>query len=357
MSKRVMVGMSGGVDSSVAAVLLGEAGYEVCGATLKLYSSNNDENVCEKTCCSLRDVEDARYVAHKMGFEHFVFNFSDEFGKEVIDKFICSYINGETPNPCIDCNRHIKFPKMLERARLLGNDYIATGHYAQIEFDTGSGRYLLKKAVDETKDQTYVLYSLTQDELAHTLLPLGAYTKAQIREIAEKKGLVNAKKPDSQDICFVPDGDYAEFIEKMTGKKPEKGNFVDTDGNVLGEHGGIIHYTIGQRKGLGITFGEPRYVVAKNAQKNEVTLGRHEELFADTLTGCNSNWIMVEKLTEPMRVKAKIRYKQEAVDALISPLENGRVLCRFDEPQRAASPGQAVVFYDGEYVVGGATIE
>ncbi len=357
MSKKVMVGMSGGVDSSVAAALLRESGYEISGVTLKLFSKDEEEGNCERTCCSLRDVEDARFVAHKMGFEHYVFNFKDEFQKNVIDKFINSYIHAETPNPCIDCNRYIKFSKMLERARVLGNEYIATGHYAQIEFDEKTGRYVLKKAADESKDQTYVLYTLSQDELAHTLFPLGKYTKAEVRKMAEERGLVNAKKPDSQDICFVPDGDYASFIENALGKKFDKGNFVDSEGNIIGEHMGIINYTIGQRKGLGITFGEPRYVVAKNAQNNSVTLGRHEELFSDTLVGYDANWIMIEKLESPMRVKAKARYKQPAVDAIISPLEDGKVLCKFDEPQRAISPGQAVVFYDGDCVVGGATIE
>ena len=356
MHKKVMVAMSGGVDSSVAAAVLKEQGFDVCGATLKLFSGEDTDQKLTRTCCSLSDVEDARQVARKMGFDHFVFNFGDEFRRRVISKFIDSYTNGHTPNPCIDCNRYIKFSKLLERAEVLGNDCIATGHYARIEFDEKSGRYLLRKAADISKDQTYVLYAMTQYELAHTLFPLGGLLKSQVREMAQERGLVNARKPDSQDICFVPDGDYAGFIERSTGKTAPRGKFIDCRGKVLGEHEGVIRYTIGQRKGLGITFGEPRYVVAKNAADNTVTLGRHEQLFSDTLTACDANWIMIESLKEPMKVQAKTRYKQNAVDAVISPLGEGRVMCRFDEPQRAVTSGQAVVFYSGEYVVGGATI-
>lgn len=353
MRKKVMIGMSGGVDSSVAAALLDEEGYDVSGVTLKLFSK---EDTCDKSCSAGDDV-DAKRVAEKMGFEHYVVNLEKDFGEKVIAKFVDSYIHGKTPNPCIDCNKHIKFGKMLEYARTLGNEYIATGHYAQIEYDEKSGRYLLKKAADESKDQTYVLYNMTQDELAHTFFPLGAYTKAQVRDMAEKRGLVNAKKPDSQDICFVPDGDYAAFIERACKKTFAKGDFVDTEGNVLGRHSGIINYTIGQRKGLGITFGEPRYVVKKDAEKNTVMLGVHEELFSDTLIACDANWISIEKPEGKIRVQAKARYKQQAVWATVSLMDDGRVLCVFDEPQRAISPGQAVVFYDGDYVVGGATIE
>lgn len=357
-NKKVMVGMSGGVDSSAAALLLKNEGYDVCGATLKLFSDDeSDESSDTRTCCSLSDVEDARSVARKLGIDHFVFNFKEDFKNCVIKKFISIYEDAKTPNPCIDCNKYIKFSKMLERALLLDCDYIATGHYVQREFDEKTGRYLLKKAADPSKDQTYVLYNLTQYQLEHTLFPLGGYLKTDIRNIAEQNDLINARKPDSQDICFVPDGDYAAFIKRATGKSPEKGNFINSDGSILGEHSGIINYTIGQRKGLGITFGEPRFVTAKNAKDNTVTLGKSEELFSDNLYATDVNWIMTEDLKEPMRVKIKARYKQPEADGTIYPLGNGEVKAVFDTPQRAISPGQAVVFYLGDYVVGGGTIK
>ncbi|MBQ3885110.1 MAG: tRNA 2-thiouridine(34) synthase MnmA [Ruminococcus sp.] len=356
--KKVMVGMSGGVDSSVAAMLLREQGYDVMGVTLKLFS---DEDISEaqkegKTCCALSDVEDARSVAYRLGFEHLVFNFKDNFREHVMKQFADSYLCGRTPNPCIECNRHVKFDKMLRRAMELDYDYIATGHYAVNEYDEKSGRYLLKRPKDRSKDQTYVLYSLTQEQLSHTLFPLGTLEKTQVRELAEKAGLVNSNKPDSQDICFVPDGDYAGFIKRFTGADVPHGNFVDTEGKVLGEHKGIINYTIGQRKHLGISLGRPAYVVKKDVASNTVTVGDEADLYTKSLVADDFNLISVPELTAPMRVTAKTRYSQTEQPAVVSYLGDGKYLVEFDEPQRAVTSGQAVVIYDGDVVVGGGTI-
>lgn len=352
---KVLVGMSGGVDSSVAAKILMDKGYDVTGVTLKLYDNDDIVTKETRTCCSLTDVEDARSVAYKLGFEHYVFNFKDKFKKDVMDKFSESYLNGETPNPCIECNRHIKFDKMLQRAEELGFDYIATGHYAHIVFNDKTGRYNMIRPKDRSKDQTYVLYALTQHQLEHTLFPLADYDKVTVRKIAEEAGLINSRKPDSQDICFVPDGDYASYIKKSTGATPQEGNFIDKNKNILGTHGGIINYTIGQRKGLGVTFGKPMFVVEKNVSDNTVTLGEQEELFKSTLYADDVNLISVEKLDGPMRVTAKTRYSQKETPATVVPFKNG-IKVTFDEPQRAISAGQAVVLYDGEVVVGGGTI-
>lgn len=356
--KKVMVGMSGGVDSSVAAMLLREQGYEVMGVTLKLFS---DEDIVQaekegKTCCALSDVEDARSVAYRLGFEHLVFNFKDVFREHVMQQFADCYLAGRTPNPCIECNRHVKFDKMLRRALELGYDYIATGHYAVNEFDESSGRYLLKRPKDRSKDQTYVLYSLTQEQLAHTLFPLGTLEKPQVRALAESAGLVNSSKPDSQDICFVPDGDYAGFIRKFTGADVPEGDFTDMQGNVLGRHRGIINYTVGQRKGLGISLGKPAYVVKKDVQTNTVTLGDERDLYTKSLIARDVNLISAAELTSPMRITAKTRYSQTEQPAVLSHLGNGDYMVEFDEPQRAVTSGQAVVFYDGDIVVGGGTI-
>lgn len=357
MKKKVMVAMSGGVDSSVAAVLLRDQGYDICGATLKLFGNEDVLTSCRtRTCCSLEDVEDARSVCYKLGIEHFVFNFKDAFKEEIISKFARSYEAGNTPNPCIDCNRYIKFSRLIERAILMEKDYIATGHYARVEFDKGSGRYLLKKAADRSKDQSYVLYVLSQHDLSRTLFPLGAMHKTEVREIAEERGLINARKPDSQDICFVQDGDYAGFLESKMGVKSKEGNFIDTKGNVIGRHRGIIHYTVGQRKGLGVALGKPAYVVNKNKDTNTVMLGDEEELYTDRLQAGDINLIAVERLTATMKATVKTRYSQKETEALLHPVDYDRILVEFKNKQRAVTPGQAAVFYDGDIVIGGGTI-
>lgn len=355
IKEKVMVAMSGGVDSSVAAAILQEK-YDIIGVTLKLFANEDIKLDRSKTCCSLDDVEDARNVAFKLGFNHYVFNFGDKFKEFVIDKFNDSYINGYTPNPCIDCNRFIKFNALLRRAIELEQDYIATGHYVRSCFDESKNRYLLKKAVDSTKDQSYVLYGLTQEQLKKTLFPLGEMCKEQTREIADKLGLVNANKPDSQDICFVPDGDYAKFIEEYTNTKFPNGKFTDKNGKILGEHKGIIRYTRGQRKGLGIALGTPAYVLYKNKDKNTVVLGSNEDLFTTTFFVNDLNWISIDKLTEPMEVYVKSRYRHKEQKATIYPIDNSNVKVVYDEPQRAITTGQAAVFYDGDIVVGGGTI-
>ena len=350
---KVLIAMSGGVDSSVAAFLMKEQGCECIGATMKLFH-NEDIGVSRtKTCCSLEDVEDARLVALHLGIPYYVFNFSDDFKGQVIDRFISSYERGATPNPCIDCNRYLKFERLYERARILGCDAIVTGHYARIEQE--NGRWLLKKSLDESKDQSYVLYSLTQDQLAHTRLPLGAMHKSETRRIAEEQGFYNADKPDSQDICFVPDGDYARFMEDFTGKHYPAGDFLDVSGKKVGTHSGAVRYTIGQRKGLGLAMGAPVYVCAKDMQANTVTVGPEDALFDRIVYADEVNWISVPGLTEPLRVTARTRYHQVEQPATVFPAEGGFRL-EFDQPQRAPTPGQAVVLYQGDVVLGGGTI-
>ena len=343
-----MVGMSGGVDSSVCASILIERGFETAGVTLKLFS--NDESVTEDS-----NVRDAKSVCEKLGIEHYTFDFKESFKNIVIENFISEYIGGRTPNPCLICNRRIKFGEMLEKAVEMGFDKIATGHYANVRQDK-SGRFLLCRAKDASKDQTYVLYGLTQEQLSRVIFPLGELSKQQVREIAAKQGFVNANKPDSQDICFVPDGDYAEFIEKQCGFKANDGDFVDTSGNKLGTHKGVIRYTIGQRKGLGIALGKPAFVIDKDPETNEVTLGDEELLFYRRVLVRDVNFIAFDKLESSMRVTAKLRYRHNEQPAILIPADNGCVIIEFDEPQRAPSPGQAAVFYDGEIVVGGGTI-
>lgn len=349
--------MSGGVDSSVAALLMKEAGYDCLGVTMKL--NENTVNACgEKTCCTASDAEDARGVCVKLGIPYYVYNFAEDFRRCVIDNFVHSYEIGETPNPCIECNRCLKFGRLFHRAKELECDVIVTGHYARIEFDEKSGRYLLKKALNAAKDQSYVLYFMSQEQLAHTRFPLGGFAdKTEIRAIAEAHGLVNAKKAESQDICFVPDGDYAGFITEYSGKVYPEGEFTDREGNVLGRHKGIIHYTVGQRKGLGISFSEPLYVIGKDAGKNSVRLGTSEQLFSDRLTARDFNWIsLAEPPEKPIRVTVRTRYHAKEAPASVCANPDGTVEIIFDEPQRAISPGQAAVLYDGDVVVGGGTI-
>ena len=352
---KALIAMSGGVDSSAAAWLTQQAGYECMGAMMKMF--DREILPCgESACCSLDDAEDARDVARKMGMPFYVFNAKAEFADHVIGDFIRTYEAGLTPNPCVNCNRHLKFDYFLQRARVLGCDCIVTGHYAQIEYDGRIRRWVLRKAADESKDQSYVLYCLTQDQLAHTLLPLGAMTKEESRAIAEKQGFLNARKRDSQDICFVPDGDYVAFMEHYTGKHYAPGDFLDRKGNVVGKHRGAVCYTLGQRKGLGLAMGAPVYVCAKDMERNTVTVGPNEALFATTLRANDWNWIPFPDLTAPLRVTARARYNQKEQPATVYPEENGFARVVFDQPQRAMTPGQAVVLYRGDLVVGGGTI-
>ena len=352
--KKALIAMSGGVDSSLAASLTKDAGFECIGCTMKLYDNEDIGLGRGHTCCSLDDVEDARSVAYKIGIPYYVFNFTGDFHEKVISRFVSAYEHGLTPNPCIDCNRYLKFDELYTRAEILGCEYLVTGHYARIE--KYNGEYLLKKALDESKDQSYVLYFLTQEQLAHTLFPLGTMKKPDVRALAEKNGFINASKPDSQDICFVPDGDYGAFLERYTGKKYTKGDFLDTDGKVLGNHNGTIRYTIGQRKGLGIAFGKPLYVKQIDVKNNTVTLAEEQELYSDTLTAEDFHWISGHAPSSETICKAKVRYRQKEQPATAYPQQDGTVKIVFDEPQRAITPGQAVVLYDGDYVVGGGTI-
>ncbi|MBP3481026.1 MAG: tRNA 2-thiouridine(34) synthase MnmA [Clostridia bacterium] len=354
-SKKVLIAMSGGVDSSVTAALIKDAGFDCVGATMKLFTNEDAGISHEKTCCSLSDTEDARSVAARLGFDHYVFNFKDGFKRDVISRFICAYESGATPNPCIDCNRFIKFKLLFDRAKILGCDFIATGHYARIE--QRDGRYILRKGLDESKDQSYVLYSLSQQALAHTLLPLGGLDKETVRQIADRLGFVNASKPDSQDICFVPDGDYAAFIEQYTHKTYPPGEFTDENGRVLGTHRGMIRYTVGQRRGLGLALPEPMYVKYKDTENNRVVLAPDSGLYSDTLTAHDFNWILFEDPGWEFRGTVKTRYKAKAADATVIPLGGGRVKIVFDTPQRAITRGQAAVVYQGDAVVGGGTIE
>lgn len=357
MKKKVVVGMSGGVDSSVAAYLLKEQGYDVIGVTMQIWQ--DEEQAAQEEnggCCGLSAVDDARRVAQHLDIPYYVMNFKKEFKEKVMDYFVEEYLAGRTPNPCIACNRYVKWESLLQRSMEIGADYIATGHYARI-VQLPNGRYAIRNSVTAAKDQTYALYNLTQYQLAHTLMPVGDYEKDVIRKIAERENLPVAHKPDSQEICFIPDHDYAAFIDReATGRAPGKGNFVTKDGNVLGEHLGITHYTIGQRKGLNLAMGHPVFVTDIRPETDEVVIGENEDVFSDTLFCKNLNFMSIKDLTEPREVLAKIRYAHRGEKCLIEKVGEDTVKCTFKAPVRAVTPGQAVVFYEEEHVLGGGVI-
>lgn len=354
--QKALIAMSGGVDSSVAAYLIKQAGYQVAGANMRLFTNADIGADEEGTCCSAADVEDARQVAARLGMPFYVFNMADKFRAAVIDRFIAAYQKGETPNPCIDCNRYLKFEGLFDRARTLGYDYIVTGHYAQIDYNEATGRWQLRRAADPAKDQSYVLYSLTQEQLAHTLFPLGGLGKQEVRKIAQEQGFITADKAESQDICFVPDGDYAAFIEEHSGQAATPGDFLDVNGKVVGRHKGVIRYTVGQRRGLGLAMPRPVYVKEINPTANTVTVAYDEELFCDRLTAREINLIDRVYIANPLRLQVKIRYNQKAQWATVTQTGDDELNIVFDEPQRAIAKGQAAVLYDGDIVVGGGRI-
>ena len=348
--KKALIAMSGGVDSSVAAYLTMQAGLSCIGATMRLYEPESDGTSCPQ------QIIDAKSVADRLGLPFHVFDLKDSFRCHVMDAFVRAYESGATPNPCVECNRHLKFGLLLEQAMALGCDCIVTGHYARITKHPQTGRWTLQKALDESKDQTYFLYALTQEQLSRIRFPLGELTKVAAREIAESQNFITARKKDSQDICFIPDGDYPAFIQRYTGHTYPQGDFLDSDGNVVGKHRGAYAYTLGQRKGLGIAMGEPVYVCAKDMQANTVTVGPQDALMRTTLLADNWYWQSVETICEPLHVTAKARSRMAEQPATVYPEENGKIKVVFDQPQRAITPGQAVVLYDGDTVVGGGTI-
>jgi tRNA-specific 2-thiouridylase len=356
---KVVVAMSGGVDSSVAAALLKEDGYEVIGATMQIWPSNDLAEEAAKFggCCSLDAVSEAKSVAHRIGIPHYVMNFRNEFAQKVITNFCREYGLGRTPNPCITCNEHIKFDALLHRAKELDADFIATGHYARIEHDEATDRYFLKKGVDHGKDQSYVLYMMSQDHLKHALMPLGVYAKEKVRQIARERGLSVADKAESQDICFIPDGNCSRFLKEYMPEMVKPGPILDREGNMLGKHRGILFYTIGQRKSLGISTEEPLYVIAIDRGRNAIIVGSKEDVYRDELVAADINWVATQSPKQPLELKAKIRYRHREADAIITPISNREAHVKFKQPQMAITPGQAIVFYDKDTVVGGGTIE
>jgi tRNA-specific 2-thiouridylase len=354
--ERVLIAMSGGVDSSVAAYLTQQAGYDCAGATMRLFDNELIGVEWESGCCSLADVEDARAVCASLGMPHYAFNFADSFAEQVIDRFVAAYERGTTPNPCIDCNRFLKFERLLDRARQIGCEYVATGHYARREYDERCGRYLLKRGVDRTKDQSYVLYAMTQDQLAHTLLPLGELTKERARQIAREQNFPTAEKRESQDICFVPGGGYGAFIRRYTGRAYTSGAVIGTDGTQIGTHGGIVDFTVGQRKGIGIAAAHPLYVKAIDARANTVTVGTERELYSRRAVVHDINLIAYTHLDRPLTATAKHRYRSAEKPVTVTQLDAGTLEVVFDEPQKAITNGQALVIYKDDTVVGGGTI-
>jgi tRNA-specific 2-thiouridylase len=356
---RVVVAMSGGVDSSVTAALLKEDGYQVIGATMQIWPSNDLAEEAHKFggCCGFDAVSEAKSVAHRIGIPHYVMNFQNEFAKKVITNFCREYSLGRTPNPCIRCNEHIKFDALLNRAKEMDADFIATGHYARIEHDEVNDRYILKKGVDRGKDQSYVLYTMSQNQLKHSLMPLGVFVKEKVRQIAREMGLSVADKAESQEICFIPDSNYPRFLKEYMPEMAKPGPILDREGNTLGEHRGILFYTIGQRKGLGISAEEPMYVVAIDRGRNAIIVGSKDDVYRDELIAADINWIAKQSPKQPLELKAKIRYRHREADAVITPISSREAHVKFTQPQMAITPGQAIVFYDKDTVVGGGTIE